>query len=142
MAGTTSQPALSALVAGTDHTDRETGLSLAAVCDLEPYWEATRRLYAPFESGLPAPTGRVYTHEIPGGQLSNLRQQAIALGLGEKFEQIEDMYAAANDILGNIVKVTPSTQGGRRPRAAPGRGRRRPGGVRRRPRRSSTSPTR
>jgi pyruvate carboxylase len=110
MAGTTSQPSLSALVAATDHSERETGLSLAAVCDLEPYWEATRRVYAPFESGLPSPTGRVYTHEIPGGQLSNLRQQAIALGLGEKFEQIEDMYAAANRILGNIVKVTPSSK--------------------------------
>ncbi|MBD8868689.1 pyruvate carboxylase [Nocardioides donggukensis] len=110
MAGTTSQPPLSALVSATDHSDRETGLSLEAVCSLEPYWEATRRVYAPFESGLPSPTGRVYTHEIPGGQLSNLRQQAIALGLGEKFEQIEDMYAAANDILGNIVKVTPSSK--------------------------------
>ena len=110
MAGTTSQPALSALVAATDHSDRETGLDLEAVCALEPYWEATRRVYAPFESGLASPTGRVYTHEIPGGQLSNLRQQAIALGLGEKFEQIEDMYAAANDILGNVVKVTPSSK--------------------------------
>ncbi len=110
LAGTTSQPALSALVGATDHTERATGLSLRAVCDLEPYWESTRRLYAPFEAGLPAPTGRVYRHEIPGGQLSNLRQQAIALGLGEKFEQIEDMYAAANDILGNIVKVTPSSK--------------------------------
>ncbi|WP_193612093.1 pyruvate carboxylase [Nocardioides lijunqiniae] len=110
MAGTTSQPPLSALVSATDHSDRETGLSLAAVNALEPYWEATRRVYAPFESGLPAPTGRVYRHEIPGGQLSNLRQQAIALGLGEKFEQVEDMYAAANDILGNVVKVTPSSK--------------------------------
>ena len=110
MAGTTSQPALSALVSASDHSDRETGLSLAAVNSLEPYWEATRRVYAPFESGLPAPTGRVYRHEIPGGQLSNLRQQAIALGLGEKFEQVEDMYAAANDILGNVVKVTPSSK--------------------------------
>ncbi len=110
MSGTTSQPALSALVATTDHAERATGLDLQAVCDLEPYWEATRRVYAPFESGLPAPTGRVYTHEIPGGQLSNLRQQAIALGLGEKFEQIEDMYAAANRILGNVVKVTPSSK--------------------------------
>jgi pyruvate carboxylase len=110
MAGTTSQPPLSALVATTDHSERETGLDLQSVCNLEPYWEATRRVYAPFESGLPSPTGRVYTHEIPGGQLSNLRQQATALGLGEKFEQIEDMYAAANDILGNIVKVTPSSK--------------------------------
>src|SRR4051794_2818984 len=110
MAGTTSQPPLSALVSATDHSDRETGLSLAAVNAMEPYWEAVRRVYAPFESGLPSPTGRVYRHEIPGGQLSNLRQQAIALGLGEKFEQVEDMYAAADDILGNIVKVTPSSK--------------------------------
>lgn len=110
MSGTTSQPALSALVATTDHSDRSTGLDLDGVNALEPYWEATRRLYAPFESGLPAPTGRVYTHEIPGGQLSNLRQQAIALGLGEKFEQVEDMYAAANRILGNVPKVTPSSK--------------------------------
>jgi len=110
MAGTTSQPALSALVAATDHTERASGLSLAAVCDLEPYWEAVRRLYAPFESGLPSPTGRVYRHEIPGGQLSNLRQQAIALGLGQKFEQIEAMYAAADRMLGRLVKVTPSSK--------------------------------
>jgi pyruvate carboxylase len=110
MAGTTSQPPLSALVSATDHSARETGLDLAAVNALEPYWEAVRRVYAPFESGLPSPTGRVYRHEIPGGQLSNLRQQAIALGLGEKFEQIEDMYAAANDILGDIPKVTPSSK--------------------------------
>ena len=110
MAGTTSQPPLSALVSATDHSDRETGLSLQAVNDLEPYWEATRRVYAPFESGLPSPTGRVYRHEIPGGQLSNLRQQAIALGLGEKFEAVEDMYAAANDVLGRIPKVTPSSK--------------------------------
>jgi len=110
MSGTTSQPSMSALVAATDGTEHATGLDLQAVCDLEPYWEAVRHLYAPFESGLPSPTGRVYTHEIPGGQLSNLRQQAIALGLGERFESIEDMYAAANRILGNIVKVTPSSK--------------------------------
>ncbi|MCG7322477.1 pyruvate carboxylase [Arsenicicoccus bolidensis] len=110
MAGTTSQVSMSALVAATDGTDRATGLDLDAVMDLEPYWEAIRRLYGPFESGLAGPTGRVYTHEIPGGQLSNLRQQAIALGLGDRFEAIEDMYAAANGILGNIVKVTPSSK--------------------------------
>ena len=110
MAGTTSQPPMSALIGATDFTSRATGLDLRAVCDLEPYWEAVRRLYAPFESGLPAPTGRVYDHEIPGGQLSNLRQQAIALGLGEKFEAIENTYAAANRILGNVVKVTPSSK--------------------------------
>jgi len=110
MAGTTSQPSLPAIVAATDHTERATGLSLQAVCDLEPYWEAVRRLYAPFESGVPAPTGRVYHHEMPGGQLSNLRQQAIALGLGERFEQIEAMYAGVDRLLGRLVKVTPSSK--------------------------------
>lgn len=110
MSGTTSQPSLSALVAALAHTERDTGLELDAVNDLEPYWEAVRNLYAPFESGLPGPTGRVYHHEIPGGQLSNLRQQAIALGLAEDFELIEDMYAAANAILGRVPKVTPSSK--------------------------------
>jgi len=110
MAGTTSQPPLSALVAALAHTEHDSGLDLRAVMDLEPYWETVRRVYAPFESGLPSPTGRVYDHEIPGGQLSNLRQQAIALGLGEKFEQIEAMYAAADRILGRLVKVTPSSK--------------------------------
>ena len=110
LAGTTSQPALSSIVAATAHTEYDTGLSLSAVCELEPYWEALRKVYSPFESGLPAPTGRVYHHEIPGGQLSNLRQQAIALGLGDRFEQIEDNYAAADRILGRLVKVTPSSK--------------------------------
>src|SRR4051794_2210622 len=110
MAGTTSQPPMSAIVAATDHTERATGLDLRAVNDLEPYWGAVRRIYAPFESGLPAPTGRVYTHEIPGGQLSNLRQQAIALGLGQRFEEVEDAYAAADRLLGRLVKVTPTSK--------------------------------
>jgi pyruvate carboxylase len=110
LAGTTSQPALSSIVAATAHTEYDTGLSLAAVCELEPYWEALRKVYAPFESGLPAPTGRVYHHEIPGGQLSNLRQQAIALGLGDRFEHVENAYAGADRILGRLVKVTPSSK--------------------------------
>ncbi|GAA1493330.1 pyruvate carboxylase [Curtobacterium herbarum] len=110
MAGTTSQPSMSALVAALAHTERDTGIDLGAVGDLEPYWEAVRRVYAPFESGLAGPTGRVYKHEIPGGQLSNLRQQAIALGLGDRFEQVEDWYAQANRILGRPPKVTPSSK--------------------------------
>ena len=110
MGGTTSQVPASALVAAMEHTERAPEVSLSAVADLEPYWEAVRTLYAPFETGLRSPTGRVYHHEIPGGQLSNLRQQAIALGLGEKFEQIEAMYAAADRILGHLVKVTPSSK--------------------------------
>ncbi|MGQ4384827.1 pyruvate carboxylase [Streptomyces sp. SAS_270] len=110
MAGTTSQPSLSAIVAATDHSPRPTGLSLRAVGDLEPYWEIVRRIYAPFEAGLASPTGRVYDHEIPGGQLSNLRVQARSLGLGDRFEDIEAMYAAADRILGRLVKVTPSSK--------------------------------
>src|ERR1700712_5314533 len=110
MAGTTSQPALSSIVAAAAHTEFDTGLSLAAVCALEPYWEALRKVYAPFESGLPGPTGRVYHHEIPGGQLSNLRQQAIALGLGDRFEEVEEAYAGADRVLGRLIKVTPSSK--------------------------------
>ena len=113
LAGTTSQPALSSIVAAAAHTEYDTGLSLSAVCDLEPYWEALRKVYAPFDvaaSGPPFPTGRVYHHEIPGGQLSNLRQQAIALGLGDRFEEIEASYAAADRVLGRLVKVTPSSK--------------------------------
>jgi len=110
MSGTTSQPSLGAIVAATDHTERATGLSLEAIEAFEPYWEAVRHLYAPFDIGLPAPTTRVYRHEMPGGQISNLRQQAIALGLGDRYEMVEELYAVSNRILGNIVKVTPSSK--------------------------------
>ena len=110
LAGTTSQPSLSSIVAAAKYTPYDTGLSLSAVCDLEPYWESLRKVYAPFESGLPSPTGRVYSHEIPGGQLSNLRQQAIALGLGNRFEDVENAYAGADRVLGHLVKVTPSSK--------------------------------
>ena len=110
LSGTTSQPSLSALVAALQFTERDSGIDLEGVFALEPYFEAVRSLYRPFESGLPAPTGRVYHHEIPGGQLSNLRQQAIALGLSDRFEAIEDWYAAANRLLGRPTKVTPSSK--------------------------------
>ncbi|MEU9872175.1 pyruvate carboxylase [Actinomadura sp. NPDC048021] len=110
LSGTTSQPPLQAIVAATDFTEHATGLDLDALTAMEPYWEAVRKLYAPFEMGLPSPTGRVYGHEIPGGQLSNLRQQAVALGLGDRFEEIERLYAAADAILGRLVKVTPSSK--------------------------------
>ena len=98
------------LVAATDGTERETGLDIEAVFALEPYWEAVRQIYKPLRvrPGLPHRPG--HFHEIPGGQLSNLRQQAIALGLGDRFEDVENMYAAANAILGNLVKVTPSSK--------------------------------
>ena len=110
LAGTTSQPSMSALVAAFAQTERDTGIDLQAVFDMEPYWEAVRQVYAPFESGIPGPTGRVYKHEIPGGQLSNLRTQAKALGLEDRFELIEDYYAGVNEILGRPTKVTPSSK--------------------------------
>ena len=110
LAGTTSQPSMSALVAAFENTERDTGIDLQAVFDMEPYWEAVRQVYAPFESGIPGPTGRVYKHEIPGGQLSNLRTQAKALGLEDRFELIEDYYAGVNEILGRPTKVTPSSK--------------------------------
>ena len=110
MAGTTSQPSASSLIAALADTDRDCQIPLSSVTALEPYFEAVRKIYAPFESGLPAPTGRIYDHEIPGGQLSNLRQQAMALGMGDRFEEVEDMYAAANKILGRPPKVTPSSK--------------------------------
>jgi len=123
-AGTTSQVSMSALIAATDGTDRETGLSLDAAASLEPYFEAVRLLYGPFESGLPGPTGRVYHHEIPGGQLSNLRQQAISLGLGERFEAIEDIVRGGQHNPRQHRQGDPVLEGGRRSRAGAGRGER------------------
>jgi pyruvate carboxylase len=110
LAGMTSQPSLAAIIAALAATDREPQLTLDAALALEPYWEAVRTLYAPYESGLPAPTGRVYRHEIPGGQLSNLRQQAAAIGVGDRFEEIEWAYERANALLGGIIKVTPTSK--------------------------------
>ena len=110
LSGMTSQPSLAAIVAMTDDTERASGLSLDAIGDMEPYWEAVRQVYAPFEAGLASPTGTVYRHEIPGGQLSNLRVQARALGLGHRFEEVERLYAACNELLGRPIKVTPSSK--------------------------------
>lgn len=110
LAGMTSQPSLGAIVALTDGGPRETGLSAAAISALEPYWELVRRLNAPFEAGLLSPTNAVYRHEIPGGQLSNLRFQASALGLADRFEEVAELYAACNRVLGRPPKVTPSSK--------------------------------
>jgi pyruvate carboxylase len=110
LSGMTSQPSLSAIVASLEHGPRATSLDLDAILDLEPYFSAVRGLYAPFEAGLAAPTGRVYRHEIPGGQLSNLASQARALGLGDRWEKVEELYAASNKLLGDIIKVTPTSK--------------------------------
>jgi pyruvate carboxylase len=110
LAGVTSQPSLSAIIAAFAGTDRAPDVDLDAALALEPYWEAVRALYAPYEDGLQAPTGRVYRHQIPGGQLSNLRNQAAAIGVGGRFEEIETAYEQANRLLGNIIKVTPTSK--------------------------------
>jgi pyruvate carboxylase len=110
LSAVTSQPSLAAILAALAGTDRAPAIALDDALDLEPYWEAVRTLYAPYESGLPAPTGRVYRHEIPGGQLSNLRQQATAIGVGERFEEVEAAYERANALLGHIIKVTPTSK--------------------------------
>ena len=110
LAGTTSQPPLPAIVAATDGTPRATGIDLDALSALEPYWEGVRELYAPFEQGLPAPTGRVHQHQIPGGQLSNLVGQASALGLEGGFTEIAERYIQADRLLGGLIKVTPTSK--------------------------------
>ena len=141
--GTTSQPSLSALVAATDHTDarhraRPARRSATSSPTGRPSAGSTRRS----SPGLPVAHRPGLPHEIPGGQLSNLRQQAIALGLGEKFEQIEDMYAAANRHPRQHRQGHAVLQGGRRPRAAPGRASAPTRPSSRRTPASSTSPTR
>ena len=109
-----SQPSLVALLAATLHTDRDPaiagGLDLADAALLEPYWTAVRDLYAPFEAGQRSPATSVYRHEVPGGQLSNLRAQADALGVGERFAEVLEAYHDANLLLGRPVKVTPSSK--------------------------------
>ncbi len=110
VSGLTSQPSLNSLVAALAGHPRESGLDLPALNSLANYWEDVREFYAPFESGLKAPTAEVYEHEIPGGQYSNLRPQAEALGLGGKFQEIKKKFAIVNRMFGNIVKVTPSSK--------------------------------
>jgi pyruvate carboxylase len=110
LAGMTSQPSLSAIIAALAGGERAPELELDGALALEPYWEAVRALYAPYEAGLAAPTGRVYRHQIPGGQLSNLRQQAAAIGVGDRFEEVEAAYERANALLGDIIKVTPTSK--------------------------------
>ncbi len=110
MSGVTSQPSLNALVCALQGTDRDTGLSEEGLQKLADYWELAREPYAPFECGLKAGTADVYRHEMPGGQYSNFRAQAISLGLGERWEEVKNMYRTVNDMCGDIIKVTPSSK--------------------------------
>ncbi|HEY8377720.1 MAG TPA: pyruvate carboxylase subunit B, partial [Nannocystis sp.] len=110
MAGLTSQPALGALVAALHGHPRDTGFDLEELQALDTYWEQARSLYAPFEAGGLSGSADVYLHEMPGGQLTNLQFQAKALGLAARWPAIKRAYAAANRLLGDIIKVTPSSK--------------------------------
>ena len=108
--GGTSQPCLGSIVEALQHTDRDTGLDIEAIRRMSNYWEAVRGQYAAFESGLPAPASEVYLHEMPGGQFTNLKAQARSLGLEERWHEVAQAYADANQMFGDIVKVTPSSK--------------------------------
>jgi pyruvate carboxylase len=110
MSGTTSQPSLGALVASTSGTDFDTGLDLAQVQSVNEYWEECRGLYGPFESGQKTGSSDVYVHEMPGGQYTNLLFQSTQLGLTGQWSKVKKAYAAANRLLGDIIKVTPSSK--------------------------------
>ena len=110
MSGTTSQPSLGAIVASTAGTDLDTGLALSEVSQVNDYWEECRGLYAPFESGQKSGSADVYIHEMPGGQYTNLLFQSSQLGLTGQWSQVKQAYAVANRLLGDIIKVTPSSK--------------------------------
>ena len=110
MSGMTSQPCLNGIVAALRNTERDTGLAQDGLDDLSRYWAAVRELYYPFEEGLKAPGPDVYQHEMPGGQYTNLRQQAKNLGLEQRWPEVCNAYVTANQLVGDIVKVTPSSK--------------------------------
>ncbi|PZQ96846.1 MAG: pyruvate carboxylase [Cereibacter sphaeroides] len=108
--GGTSQACLGSIVEALKHTDRDTGLDMSAIREISNYWEAVRNQYAAFESGLQSPASEVYLHEMPGGQFTNLKAQARSLGLEERWHEVAQAYADANQMFGDIVKVTPSSK--------------------------------
>ncbi|NUB43791.1 pyruvate carboxylase [Fertoebacter nigrum] len=110
LSGNTSQPTLGSIVEALRNTDRDTGLDVGVIREISNYWEAVRAHYAAFESGLQAPASEVYLHEMPGGQFTNLKAQARSLGLEERWHEVAQAYADANQMFGDIVKVTPSSK--------------------------------
>ena len=110
LSGLTSQPNFNSVVEMVKHTDRAHHFDMPSLNSYSNYWEDIREYYYPFESDLKAGTAEVYAHEIPGGQYSNLRPQATALGLGDRFDEVKKMYAEVNMLFGNLIKVTPSSK--------------------------------
>jgi len=110
MSGLTSSPALNSIVAALENTDRDTGIKLDGIQKISDYWSAVRPVYKQYESDLKSGTAEIYKYEIPGGQYSNLKPQVESFGLGHRFNEIKQMYKDVNDLLGDIVKVTPSSK--------------------------------
>ncbi len=110
MSGSTSQPNLNSVVAALQHTPRDTGLDLDALNEFSDYWEQVRNFYAPFDTAPRSGDASVYLHEMPGGQFTNLKEQASAMGLGHRWPEIARTYAEVNQLFGDIVKVTPSSK--------------------------------
>ena len=110
MSGGTSQPNLNALVAALGQSPRATGLDLAALNEFSDYWAHVRQFYKPFDTAEPYGTAEVYLHEMPGGQYTNLKEQAAAMGLAHRWPEIARTYADVNALFGDIVKVTPSSK--------------------------------
>ncbi|KAM9826987.1 pyruvate carboxylase, mitochondrial-like [Neosynchiropus ocellatus] len=112
MAGMTSQPSMGAIVACAKGTKQDTGIALEKVFDYSEYWEVARGLYAPFDCTATMKSGNadVYENEIPGGQYTNLHFQAHSMGLGNKFKEVKKAYTEANKLLGDLIKVTPSSK--------------------------------
>ncbi|MBN8440456.1 MAG: pyruvate carboxylase [Thauera sp.] len=110
MSGMTSQPCLGSIVEALRHSERDPGLDTEAIRRISFYWEAVRMQYAAFESDLKSGASEVYLHEMPGGQFTNLKEQARALGLDTRWHEVARAYRSANDLFGDIVKVTPSSK--------------------------------
>ncbi|WP_111891532.1 pyruvate carboxylase [Acinetobacter sp. MB5] len=110
MSGLTSQPSMGSIVAALKNTERDTGLDQQHLQQLSSYWEDVRRVYAPFEADMRSGTADVYHHEMPGGQYTNLREQARSLGLEKQWSEVSDAYAQVNQLFGDIIKVTPTSK--------------------------------
>lgn len=110
MSGLSSQPALNSVVAALKNTERDTLIEMEGIQKISDYWDAVRPVYAHFESDLKSGSAEIYRYEIPGGQYSNLKPQIESLGLGHKFTEVKEMYRTVNHMVGDIVKVTPSSK--------------------------------
>jgi len=110
MSGLTSQPSLGGIIAATEGSARDSGITLNQIRPISTYWEGVRKYYSPFEADIRSGTSDVYLHEMPGGQYTNLREQARSLGIDQRWSEVSQAYADVNQLFGDIVKVTPSSK--------------------------------